>query len=118
MANMKNNMKKEWNDDERDTKDYIQHYSEGYDKKQNNSIVNVIKEVVRDEYTRITNMHWNEVEYRSYANEPAYVPYEVLNDIMDDNVDDCSSSKVDTVVREDENDLTYQGLVKNKFMYS
>jgi len=108
--------RKEWNDDERDTKDYIQHYSDGFDKKQNISIVDAMKEVVRDEYTHIENMHWNEVEYRSYANEPAYVPYEVPSETTDDNVE--NSCKDDNVKCNDENDLTYQGLVKNKFMYA
>lgn len=113
---MNTNTKKEWNDDDRDTKDYIQHYTDGFDRKHAgvNSVMDVIKEVVHDEYARISNIHWNEVEYRSYANEPMYVLYEESSGT----IDDVKDNKPDTVTRDDENDLTYQGLVKNKFMYA
>lgn len=148
MSSIFNIAHREWNDDERDTTDTIKYYSDGWTPLyEENGITDLCKAIVRDERLNLYNLHWNEMEYRDYAYESliAYSNDETERDheeelqvdagsivatqetmTVDNTNEECDVS-VDTRTQtcetdppplQEQDDLTYQGLVKNNFMYA
>lgn len=117
--NMQYTSNKDWCDDERDPRCYIEYYSEGYNRN-GFGIYDVLKDIAKDDYTRMQNMHWNEIEYRDYNFEYRTLPYEPLDVDIDTDIDEPLEGQDEN----DEDEAIYneinmfEGLVKNNFMYT
>ena len=133
-----------WCDDERDTTDTIKYYSDGWTKDQDAGLTLFFKDLAKTEMNYCNSIQWHEIEYKDYSYEvPLYTATHHVQDIdhnlLDTNITqitctDQDQSNQDTETSEsakvddntnvepppltEQDDLTYQGLVKNNFMYA
>jgi hypothetical protein len=121
-----------WCDDERSTVHNLKYYPYTQDDMKINDygFGQIFKEILKQQNETCTSMLWNEVEYREYEFEPM-----LQAPVNSDNEESsCEDDCVNNVVNEElanttqqvkphdevheQYDMTYQGLVKNKFMYA
>lgn len=118
---------RDWCDDERSTIHNISHMD-----KSNSSFYrdvgcwSVLRDIARGDWNNPASLQWNEMEYTIYEYEPLAPSYQVpANETASQEQDQDPEDQVNTNVVDKEKlespdhfDLTYQGLVKNKFMYA
>ena len=107
----------DWCDDERSVVHNLRYSNERVVPTDDYGFGTIFKEILRQDRDRPKSMQWDEISYREYEFEPIYPN---IGDIDDDRSDDSDAHDVVETngKMQDHDDLTYQGLVKNKFMYT